>query len=57
MIVFGENKRTVSDKLYEALDDKACDMSEVCSMEAFAKHFGEVLDDYVLVPRAYIIEN
>lgn len=57
MSVFGENKRNISDELYERLDDEVCDMSEVCNMEVFAEHFGEVLKDYVLVAKAYIVED
>lgn len=55
MNVYEENKRTLSDKLYNLLDERVCEMPEICSMDTFAEFFCHIVEDYVLVPKTMII--
>ena len=57
MNAYGTTKRTLSDKLYDLLDDETCDMSEVCTKDELAAQFGKVLEDYTLVLKSGVIED
>lgn len=54
--VFGESKKTLSDKLYNLLDNELCEMSELCDIDEFSTYFCKVLEDYALVLKNSIIE-
>ena len=57
MNIYGTTKRTLSDKLYNLLDDETCDMSEVCTKDELATQFEKILEDYTLVLKSGVIED
>lgn len=54
--VTGVSKKSLADQLYKLLDEKLCDMADVCDIDEFNGLFNRILKDYCLVPSNQIIE-